>query len=460
MIKKNAPVILSIIFLLITWQIIAYTVNYPAIFPSVIELLTNSIQLLGSPFFYESLAATILRGLLGFLLSYLVAMALATLASRNSFFKQFLQPIVVTFRSIPVISVVLVALLWFSPPTLPVFIAFLTMFPILYQSILSGFNEVDKKLIEMSTIYGKTKWFTFKHIMLPASKMQIFGGISTATGFGWRAIIIGEALSQPLSGIGTGMKLAQVYLNVSELFAWTLMAITISYIFDKIVWRVAKFANKYKYRTANIHKYTDNTKNDIKSVTFSTITKSFDTKMIVDKFNYQFNSNKVYLLKAPSGKGKSTLLMLASGLIHADKGDVNYTNIHSKAYSFQDHRLCGWLKIIDNINYPLTKKQLSNSNQHALCHKVISKLEINDLLQKYPNELSGGELQRVTLARALVAQSDLLLLDEPLNGLDAASKIRIMKYIGEYINTHKPLVLWATHEEIKLDGIELVDYRF
>jgi ABC-type molybdate transport system ATPase subunit len=82
------------------------------------------------------------------------------------------------------------------------------------------------------------------------------------------------------------------------------------------------------------------------------------------------------------------------------------------------------------------------------------------LLNKYPNELSGGELQRVTLARALVAQSDLLLLDEPLNGLDAALKTRIMKYIGEYIIAHKPLVMWATHEEIKLEGIELVDYSF
>jgi ABC-type nitrate/sulfonate/bicarbonate transport system ATPase subunit len=254
--------------------------------------------------------------------------------------------------------------------------------------------------------------------------------------------------------------LAQVYLNVSELFAWTLMAIAISYIFDKIVWRVARFTHKYKYRAVNQHKYTNNINNGIKTVEFSTITKSFDSKMIVEKMNYQFNSNKVYLLKAPSGKGKSTLLMLASGLIHADKGNVNYTNIHSKAYSFQDHRMCGWLKIIDNINYPLSKKQLSNSNYYELCHEIINKLEISDLLNKYPNELSGGELQRVTLARALVAQSDLLLLDEPLNGLDAALKTRIMKYIGEYIIAHKPLVMWATHEEIKLEGIELVDYSF
>ncbi|MFZ4581382.1 MAG: ATP-binding cassette domain-containing protein [Paludibacter sp.] len=460
MIKKNLPVILSILFLLIIWQLIAYTVNYSAIFPSVFDLFKNSFELLGNQFFYMSLLVTILRGILGFLLSYIVAITLATLASQNLFFKQFFQPIIVTFRSIPVISVVLVALLWFSPPVLPVFIAFLTMFPILYQSVLSGFQAVDTKLIEMSTLFGKTKWHTYIHILLPASKMQIFGGISTATGFGWRAIIIGEALAQPISGIGTGMKMAQVYLNVSELFAWTLLAIAISYVFDKIVWKIANSAYIYNYHISNMHKNTNKPNNSIKTLKFSAITKSFQSNMIFEKMNYEFDSNKVYLLKAPSGKGKSTLLMLASGLLSMDEGVINQSNIHSKAYSFQDHRLCGWLKVIDNINYPLSKKQLSNSNYHTLNQEVINKLEIADLLNKYPNELSGGELQRVTLARALVAKSDLLLLDEPLNGLDAELKLRIMKYLGDYIIAHKPLVLWATHEEIKMDGIELENVSF
>ena len=80
---------------------------------------------------------------------------------------------------------------------------------------------------------------------------------------------------------------------------------------------------------------------------------------------------------------------------------------------------------------------------------------LRDHLGKYPHELSGGEQQRVGLVRALAAQSDVLLLDEPLTGLDAELKSKIIALLEDWIAEHKPLVIWATHENIMSDKVEI-----
>ena len=185
------------------------------------------------------------------------------------------------------------------------------------------------------------------------------------------------------------------------------------------------------------------------------LNKSFGTLQIFETTNFHFSSEKVYLLKAPSGKGKTTLLRLLSGIIKPDSGDIKTQNCLSTAYSFQDGRLCNWLTVKENIHFAISTKKVKNTLSETEINEFISQLELAEILQKYPNELSGGQQQRVALARALVANADLLLLDEPLNGLDTRLKIKIKHFINNYIITHKPLVIWATHEEIRLADLKI-----
>ena len=459
MLKKHLPTLLSIVTILILWQVVAISVGYPAIFPTLDLLFVESFRLLTNSTFYAALGATVFRGLVGFTLSFLLALIAGAIAAHYPFWKKFLHPIIVIIRSVPVISVVLVALLWFSPAQLPIFIALLTMFPVLYQSVLNGFEHVDQRLVEMSTVFGYSRWQTFLNIYLPSAKMLIIGGISTATGFGWRAIIIGEVLAQPLHGIGSGMKLAQVYLNVSELFAWTLVAILVSYSFDLLIHSISKirftvFLTTKKFHYSNIKKIAT-----IKEIIVLQLNKSFGALQIFDNTNFHFSSEKVYLLKAPSGKGKTTLLRLLSGIIKPDSGEIKSENCISTAYSFQDGRLCSWLTVEENIHFAISTKKVKKTLSETEINEVIIQLELAESLQKYPNELSGGQQQRVALARALVANADLLLLDEPLNGLDTKLKINIMQFINHYITTNKPLVIWATHEEIRLADSKIEEVK-
>src|SRR5665647_329637 len=238
--KKLIPTLLAILFIAISWQIISWKIGFPAIFPSLVDLIKQVFVLFTTENFLLTISTTILRGAIGFTFALVFAFLLATIARFSSFWKVFLHPIIVIARSIPVISFVLIAILWFSPPYLPIFIAIITMLPILYQNILTALEQTDMKWIEMATVFGKSPFQRFVSIYLPASKSFIYDGISTSMGFGWRAIIIGEVLAQPIHGIGTAMKQAQAYINVSELIAWTIIAVAVSYMFEGIIKLIRK----------------------------------------------------------------------------------------------------------------------------------------------------------------------------------------------------------------------------
>lgn len=444
MIKKKTllPTILSIAFLAFAWQLIAWSVGYPSIFPSLPDLFAHIVKMFLGAEFYVAVLATVLRGLIGFIFAFTLALLMSLTASHSHFWKVFFQPILVALRSIPVISVVLLALLWFSPPHLPVFIALITMFPILYQSMLNGLENTDIKLVEMAKVFGKSTFQIITTIYLPSARNIIFGGISTAMGFGWRAIIIGEVLAQPLKGIGTSMKQAQALIDVSELIAWTVVAIAISYLFEFFIKKLGKTEFKLiqiKHISSDIH-ISDN-----KHIQLNNINKYFNQNLVLKNLTTQFDNQSVTCIKGASGVGKTTLLRLTAQLIKPDSGKLEFAKHLRYAYAFQDARLLPWLTVYENIAY--------TSKSEETTEKLLEALELDEHQNKYPYELSGGQQQRVSLARALAVASDVLLLDEPMSGLDDALKLKIQHLLSAHIQQYKPIVLWATHENIHLNNV-------
>ncbi len=449
--RKRLPTFLSILLLLLMWQLAATFIGYPALFPPLPDLLFNTVRLFLQDDFYAAIGATIGRGMTGFLISFVAAFVGALLAAFSAFWKEFFHPILVVIRSIPVISIVLIALLWFSPNQLPVFIALLTMWPVLYQNILNGLESTDVRLVEMAHVFGKSKLQILQHIYLPSAKNLIFSGISTAMGFGWRAVIIGEVLSQPFRGIGTGMKAAQAYINISDLIAWTVVAILISSLFEHII----KYISTIKFRHPHILNLQKINIHSTKQISLQQVSKSFKGVKVLDDFSCTFSSALITCLKSPSGSGKTTLLRLIGGIEKADKGSITYNDNYSFAYSFQDSRLLPWLTVLENVMFGINISKGELKAAEERCKDFIGKVGLSEHMGKYPQELSGGQQQRVGLVRALAAQSDVLLLDEPLTGLDAELKSKIIALLEDWIAEHEPLVIWATHENIMSDKVEI-----
>jgi NitT/TauT family transport system permease protein len=231
---------IAVVLLLLGWFLGARFAGNEFILPGPGKVLKQMGELLLLPDFYFNLLVTILRGLLGFLISLVMASILGFAAGLWPSFRHAVFPLLTALRSTPVISFILLALIWVGSDRVPVFIAFLTMFPILCTSILDGIKNTDRELITMAQSFRVPQTRVFTGIFLPSIAPFFFSGLTNAMGFGWRAIIIGEVLSQPVLGIGSRMKDAQNYLQVSTLIAWTVFAILISSMFELIARTVEK----------------------------------------------------------------------------------------------------------------------------------------------------------------------------------------------------------------------------
>jgi len=235
-ITKNRLISFSaVILLFVVWKVISLMTSSEQLVPSPEKTILAVIDVVSRENFWPSILTTIGRGLIGFLISMIFALLLGIPAGINSTFRLFINPLLITFRSTPVISLILLAIIWLGNEWVPVFIAVLTMFPIICTNIIDGIRNVDKDLIEMSKTYQVKTKRIISEVYLPSITPFLTSGISSALGFGWRAIIIGEVLAQPGFGVGTQMQNAQIFLQVSELIAWTLIAIFVSSLFEYFI---------------------------------------------------------------------------------------------------------------------------------------------------------------------------------------------------------------------------------
>lgn len=182
------------------------------------------------------------------------------------------------------------------------------------------------------------------------------------------------------------------------------------------------------------------------------ISKSFGDTVVLDGFSYQFD-RKVYVLSEPSGAGKTTLLRILCGLETADSGTV-FTSPQAKTVMmFQEDRLLENLSVVANIMLALrAHTQEQNQSARERIKEALCGVGLEGTENKPVKELSGGQKRRVALLRSLFADSDIILLDEPLKGLDEAFKQQVVTFVKPFIESK--VVIWVTHtpEEVKLLG--------
>lgn len=237
---------ISILVLIIAWELTARAMQSSQILPGPIDTFKALFKIIGQVGFMSSIGLTVWRGLIGFLTAIALSLIIGVVSGLSSAVEAAFRPLLVTIRSIPVISVILLALIWFQVDKVPLFIGLLTMFPILTKNITEGIKQTDHGLIEMARIFNVKPTRIISHIYLPSILPYLLSGISTAIGFGWRAVIIGEVLAQPRYGIGAMMQDAQSFLLVADLLAWTLIAVIFGFLFEMIIVRIEKSLIRWK----------------------------------------------------------------------------------------------------------------------------------------------------------------------------------------------------------------------
>lgn len=442
--RKTLPSCAAIILMALLWQIIAVTAGQPELIPPLPELFRTSAELLGTLSFYQSVGATISRGIAGILLSLVCAGIIAYSFSRLAWLYELCRPLLAIMRSVPVISFILIALIFLDPEQIPIMIAFLTMFPLLAENLASGIRSLDPGLSVMARQFRIGKMNRFLHVIYPQLRPFLFSGLASATGFGWRAIIMGEVLSQCAWGIGSEMKKAQNFIAVPELLAWTIAAIIISFLFDKGIGRLAKITPPLSFTKGK----RTLPGQEIPALPRLTV-REIGYRYGIQGFSYDFERGKIYGISAPSGKGKTTLLQLIGGISRPTTGSISPLPAQGIATVFQSPELLPHLDATDNICLPLTSLY-SEEKAREIARTLLKWMEIEACSGQYPETLSYGQRQRVALARALAYPSPLLLMDEPFKGLDEALTSRIIKRIRERSMNPRQIILFTSHNPEEL----------
>lgn len=175
---------------------------------------------------------------------------------------------------------------------------------------------------------------------------------------------------------------------------------------------------------------------------FINITKKWGNKSIFDKFSLELPDGKVSVILGESGVGKSTLLSVAASLTDYEGKTEGF---EAPSFVFQQPRLIEQLSVYENIEFALSSVDIGKEEKKRVIKTALEKARILHLAGRICSSLSGGEKQRVSLARAIAFPSDVLLTDEPFNSLDIRLKSEIITDLKNVVSEQKRTVLFVTH---------------
>jgi sulfonate transport system ATP-binding protein len=169
------------------------------------------------------------------------------------------------------------------------------------------------------------------------------------------------------------------------------------------------------------------------------LTRRLGERLVLDRLDLSLGEGEFVALLGRSGSGKSTLLRALAGLDSAEEGQIHLPP--RRAVAFQEPRLLPWKTVLQNVALGLRGGEAERQARLAL-----AEVGLSERAASWPATLSGGEAQRAALARALVRQPQLLLLDEPFAALDALTRAQMHGLVARLWQRHRPAVLLVTHD--------------
>lgn len=184
---------------------------------------------------------------------------------------------------------------------------------------------------------------------------------------------------------------------------------------------------------------------------------SQEEKKLFSDFSLELKSNQIIGIKGPSGKGKTTLLNCIADVLPKDNTFVITGSIQKKSnikisYVFQEHRLIPFISVLKNVMLPL-EKIMPKDEAEQIAINYLKEFELLYKKDNFPKELSGGEKQRVSLARAFAYPSDLLLMDEPFQSQDLQKKQKLIMMTKNILQKESRAIIFVSHSEDELEQL-------
>lgn len=233
--------IIVILLWLAVWEVAYLLIGRDIYFPSPVSVVTTFFRLLTEKNTWVVVSLSLYRTLLAIVVSAVLGVVFGMACGLNRTMHDLVNPLIVTLKSTPVVSVIIIAIIWFRSTDVPIFSGILMCFPIVFTGTVAGVRSTDPKLIEMCSFYGVGRFERLKSLYFPAAKSHINASVISEIGICWKAVAAAEVLSMPRLSIGANLFFAKASLDPALLFAWTVIIILLSFVFESIYAKVSGY---------------------------------------------------------------------------------------------------------------------------------------------------------------------------------------------------------------------------
>lgn len=232
--KKHTIIrILAALFWIGIWQTASMWLGQEILLASPVSVLKKLSELLFTADFWQSIGFSFGRIVLGFGIAVVLGIFMGITAYRSRVAEILINPLMSVIKATPVASFIILCLIWIPSRNLSVFISFLMVLPVIYTNLLEGLGQTDRKLLQMADIFrvsrGKKVFYIYFSQVLP----YFITACRLSLGMCWKAGIAAEVIGVPSGSMGEKLYNAKIYLNTPDLFAWTIVIIIISVVFEK-----------------------------------------------------------------------------------------------------------------------------------------------------------------------------------------------------------------------------------
>lgn len=487
-------------FWLLLWQVAVIRADNNILTASPAETVRTLWKLLQTAVFWKTVASSFIKIASGFFLAVAAGVLCAVAASVSGLVRVLLNPLLRLVKAVPVASFIILALFWLSTSkNLSVLISFLMVLPVIYANVFQGIASAEKELLEMARVFRIPFGKRLRYIYIPAVLPYFVSACSVGLGFCFKSGIAAEVIGLPQNSIGERLYEAKLNLMTAELFAWTAVIVIVSVVFEKLVmllvrtlagaltgtlWKRGMAGQEEELfpeeeadageekkalpeakteavpvQTKGVEYLAESGTGEAEALaenaapqeTFPAgalpggrapeayglfgVTKRFEDKTVLEQFTLSIRPGETVALMGVSGCGKSTAGKLFLGILEADGGEVKRPKRMGAV--FQEDRLCKEFDAVTNI-------AMVTGDRRA-AEEALAAVGLPDIKGRQTAALSGGMKRRVAILRALLSEAEVLVLDEPFTGLDAAGRQKVLQYVKEKLRGRS--VLLITHNE-------------
>lgn len=224
-----------VVLWLLVWEVADRLVDNRLILTGPVRTAQALVEQAADADFWPVCAASFGRIALGFVAAFFGGVLLAVIAHRSGLFRDVLSPVMSVLKTVPMVSFIIMLLIWVGSQVLTIWLAFLIVVPLVYTSMSAGLSAVDWRTIEMARVFRlsapKRLWYVYRPAFMPF----LVSACQVGLGMSWKAGIMAEVFATPALSIGKEMFTAKTFLDTPALFAWTAVVMLLSLLFERLV---------------------------------------------------------------------------------------------------------------------------------------------------------------------------------------------------------------------------------